>query len=118
MTLEDLRNYCLSKPSTSESFPFDNEILVFKVLNKMFILTNINDEILSFNAKSDPEKAIEWREMYDWVSPGYHMNKKHWNTIDFNGNNTKLLKQFIDHSYSKVIESMTKKEKELLNISN
>lgn len=118
MTLDDLRTYCLTKKGVTECFPFDNQILVFKVLTKAFILTNINDENLSFNAKCDPERAIELREKYNWVNPGYHMNKKHWNTLDYNGSNSKLLKELIDHSYEQVIFGMTKKEKNELLLMN
>lgn len=111
MDLENLRNYCLAKKGVSEGFPFGEPTLVFKVATKLFVLTSINDEILSFNVKCDPEKAIELREKYDWVLPGYHMNKKYWNTVNFNGSNSKILKELIDHSYIEVIKGMTKKEK-------
>lgn len=111
MTLESLRTYCLSKEFTTEAFPFDNNTLVFKVLDKIFLLTSLNDENLSFNAKCDPEKAIELRENYDFIVPGYHMNKKHWNTVTYNGTNSKLLFELIDHSYSLVLASIPNKTK-------
>lgn len=117
MDLENLRDYCLAKKGVTEGFPYGEPTLVFKVASKHFVLTSINDEVLSFNVKCDPEKAIELREKYEWVQPGYHMNKKHWNTVNFNGSNTKLLKELIDHSYDEVVKGMTKKEKlELENL--
>jgi predicted DNA-binding protein (MmcQ/YjbR family) len=110
MTLETLREYCLSKPYTSESTPFGPETLVFKVGEKAFLLTGWESEILKFNVKCDPEWAIELREQYDFVIPGYHMNKKHWNTVTYNGTNSKLLKQLIDHSYELVAKGTKKKQ--------
>ncbi|RLD49686.1 MAG: MmcQ/YjbR family DNA-binding protein, partial [Bacteroidetes bacterium] len=80
MNIEELRNYCLSKPGVTEGFPFDETTLVFKVMDKMFALTDTHSEF-SINLKCDPQKAIELREHYPTVKPGYHMNKKHWNTI-------------------------------------
>ena len=84
MNIETLREYCISKKGVSESFPFDKVTLVFKVMNKMFALTSL-DGALSINLKCDPEKAIKLRQEYDAVIPGYHMNKKHWNTIAIDG---------------------------------
>ncbi len=114
MHLDQLREYCLAKPHTTESLPFDNKTLVFKVLSKIFVITDIESEILTFAAKCDPEKAIELRQQYDWVQPGYHLSKKHWNTLTYNGTNSKILKDLIDHSYQQVLASMTKKEKLLM----
>ena len=84
MNIETLREYCLSKKGTDESFPFDQSTLVFKVMGKMFALTGLDGD-LSINLKCDPELAIALREEYDAVIPGYHMNKKHWNTINIDG---------------------------------
>ena len=104
MNIETLREYCLSLPNTTECFPFDNVTLVFKVNGKMFALTNIDDEELSVNLKCDPEKAIDLREHYPCVLPGYHMNKKYWNTVIIDGSITdKMLKEWIDDSYELVI---------------
>lgn len=116
MNIESFREYCLSKPGVSESFPFGGDTLVFKVLNKMFALTGVDNEIFSVNLKCDPEKAIEHRETYTSVQPGYHMNKKYWNTIVFDSGELpeKLLVELIDHSYNLVVNGLTKKEKELL----
>ncbi len=104
MNIEELREYCLAKPNSTESFPFDNETLVFKVNNKIFLLASIESQPLQFNVKCNPEQAIELREQYPMaVLPGYHMNKKHWNTIIINGDLSLVqLQQFIDQSYDLV----------------
>ena len=103
MNAEEIREYCLSKKGVEESFPFGNETLVFKVGNKIFLLTSLDSENFRFNVKCDPEKAIELREEFACVLPGYHMNKKHWNTVVVDGSvSTKQLKQWIDHSYDLV----------------
>ena len=103
MNVEEIRQYALAKELAEESFPFGEDTLVFKVNNKMFLLLSLNAEQLTFNAKCDPEKAIELREEYpDNVLPGYHMNKKHWNSIVVNGLKDNLIKQFIDESYALV----------------
>lgn len=114
MNIEDLRNYCISKKGVTESFPFDEVTLVFKVMNKMYALTNLDGD-LTINLKCDPERAILLREQYSVVIPGYHMNKKHWNTIIVDGTiNNNLLKEWIDHSYNLVVDSLTRKQKEEL----
>jgi len=110
MNIEDIREYCLKKNSVTESFPFDETTLVFKVKNKMFALTNIESP-LSINLKCDPEKAIELRERYPTVKPGYHMNKKLWNTVDIDGSlNDSLIKEWIDDSYKLIVEKLPKKD--------
>lgn len=114
MNLEDLRLYCLSKKGVTEEFPFDNETLVFKVSGKIFLLTGINGENSQFNVKCDSQLAIELREKYNFVIPGYHMSKKHWNTVFYNGKSDKLLKEFIDHSYELVIKGLPKALRENL----
>lgn len=115
MNIEELRNYCLSRKGVSESFPFDEVTLVFKVMNKMFALTSLNKD-LSINLKCDPEKAIALREKYETVQPGYHMNKKHWNTIYIDGSiSQELIEEWIDHSYDLIVSSLTKKLKEELS---
>lgn len=115
MNIEELRDYCISKKGAEETFPFDQETLVFKVCGKAFLLTGIESKPVSFNVKCDPEKAIELREQYDCVKPGYHMNKKHWNTVTADGSvPAKLLREWIDHSYNLVVASLTKKEQEKL----
>lgn len=112
MNIEELREYCLSKKGATECFPFDEVTLVFKVGGKMFALTNLDGE-LSINLKCDPEKAIELREKYPSVKPGYHMNKKLWNTIEMDNTiNDNLIKEWINDSYKLIFDSLTKKIKE------
>lgn len=109
MNIESFRDYCLAKPGVTEGFPFDERTLVFKVMGKMFALTNV-DLFQSINLKCDPEYAIELRETFQAVKPGYHMSKKHWNTVTVEGDLTeKLLIDLIDHSYGLVVKSLTKK---------
>lgn len=115
MNIEEYRNYCLAKKEVTEEFPFDQNTLVFKVLGKMFALTDVQD-FQSVNLKCDPEKAIELRETYSFVRPGYHMNKKHWNTIDMTWElEDAQLKQWIDESYDLVVKSLPKKQQEKIN---
>lgn len=115
MNIEELREYCLSKKGTSEGFPFDEDTLVFKVMGKMFLLTSLKEPEM-FNVKCDPEKAILLREHYPCVQPGYHMNKKMWNTIVIDGSvSTRLLHEWIDHSYELVVAGLPKKIKIELN---
>lgn len=112
MDIETFRTYCLSKKEVSESFPFDEETLVFKVLNKVFAICSLSKKPFSVNLKCDPEKAIDLRELHSEITPGYHMNKKHWNTVVFEGNlPSELLLELTDHSYECVVLKMTKKER-------
>jgi predicted DNA-binding protein (MmcQ/YjbR family) len=112
MNIETLRNYCLSKKGATEEFPFGEDTLVFKVGNKMFALTSLDGE-LSVNLKCDPEKAIELREQYPAVQPGYHMSKQHWNTVFIDGTiPLTLIYQWIDHSYDLVFGKLPAKERE------
>ena len=114
MDIEQIRAYCLAKRGASESFPFDESTLVFKVGTKIFALLSL-DADFSINLKCDPEKALELREHYTEVIPGYHQNKKHWNTIDLKGSLSKsLICEWIDHSYKLVFSSLTKKEKDII----
>ena len=110
MNLEFFRNYCLEKKGVTEEFPFDESTLVFKVMGKMFAATGIDREEFTVNLKCDPEWAIELREEHADVLPGFHMNKKHWNTIQMEGDlSGKLINKMIDHSYEMVVKGMTKK---------
>jgi predicted DNA-binding protein (MmcQ/YjbR family) len=103
MNIESLREYCLSRPGAEETLPFGPDTLVFKVNGKIFLLAGMDDEPLSFNVKCDPDKAIELREQFACVLPGYHMNKKHWNTIIVDGSvSSKQIKEWIDDSYALV----------------
>lgn len=111
MNIEDLRNHCLRKPEVTEGFPFDEETLVFKVAGKMFVLVSLDESPLRFNVKCDPERAIELREKYPCVRPGYHMNKIQWNTVHADGSvSDLLLKEWIDHSYAEVVKKLPKKD--------
>ncbi len=104
MDIESLRDYVLQKPNVTEGFPFGEDVLVFKVNNKLFLLVPLNTQPLQFNAKCNPDEALELREEFpDAVLPGYHMNKKHWNTVIINGMLTnKQLLEMIDNSYNLV----------------
>jgi predicted DNA-binding protein (MmcQ/YjbR family) len=114
MNVETLREYCLSKPGVEESLPFDESTLVFKVGGKMFALFSLDDE-LSINLKCDPERAIELRENHSAIIPGYHMNKKHWNTLMIDGSlPDKLIFELIDHSYNLVFNSLPAKVRQSL----
>ena len=115
MDVEFFRNHCLSKPHVTESFPFDATTLVFKVADKMFALSSLRgweEGIPSINLKCDPDYAIELRENYTGVKPGWHMNKKHWNTVSVNTEDvdTVLVLKCIDDSYALVVSSLTKKK--------
>jgi predicted DNA-binding protein (MmcQ/YjbR family) len=108
MNIESLREYCLSKKGSTESFPFGETTLVFKVCDKMFALTSL-DKDLSINLKCDPEKAIELREKYSFVIPGYHMNKTYWNSVLIdNSVPDHLIREWIDHSYNEVVNKLPK----------
>ncbi|MBD78795.1 MAG: MmcQ-like protein [Crocinitomicaceae bacterium] len=114
MNVEEFRDYCLAKKGVTEEFPFDETTLVFKVMGKMFAACGI-DNFDSYNLKCDPEKAIELRESFNGVNPGYHMNKKHWNTIDAFGDvPDEVQAELIDHSYNLVVLGLTRKLKEEL----
>jgi len=112
MNIENLRNYCICKKGVAECFPFDNVTLVFKVMNKMFALINLDNPELSINLKAMPEKAIELREQFLCVKAGFHMNKKHWNTIIIDGSVPDvMIYQWINDSYDLIIHGLSKKEK-------
>lgn len=116
MNIEYYRQYCLTKKGTTEEFPFDNRTLVFKVGGKMFALTDV-ESFESINLKCDPERAIELREQYSAIIPGYHMNKKHWNTVVLDGSlRESLICSLIDDSYLLVAGSLPKKDREKLGI--
>jgi predicted DNA-binding protein (MmcQ/YjbR family) len=115
MNIEEFRNYCLTKKGVTESFPFDNETLVFKVMGKMFALTNTKGDF-SINLKCNPEKAVSLREQYPSVKPGFHMNKKHWNSISIDGSvSKKILIEWIDQSYNLIVNGLNKKQREKIN---
>ena len=108
MHIEAFRDYCLAKPGTTDETPFGPETLVLKVGGKIFALTDV-DTFASINLKCDPERAAELREQYDFVQPGYHMNKRHWNTVQLGtGATDAQLRAWIDHSYALVRASLPK----------
>lgn len=114
MDIESFREHCIVKKGVTEEFPFDNQTLVFKVMGKVFALADV-DLFTSVNLKCDPERAVELRERYDGIQPGYHMNKKHWNTVQMDGTIPDVLtKELIDHSYELVVKGLPKKLKEEL----
>lgn len=116
MNIEQFRLYCLAKKMVTEEFPFDQHTLVFKVAGKMFALTGLNEDF-RVNLKCNPEKAIELREQYEAVIPGYHMNKQHWNTVIMDDSIPDHgIKEMIDHSYSLVVDGLSKKMRESIQL--
>jgi predicted DNA-binding protein (MmcQ/YjbR family) len=115
MNIETFRNYCLAKKGVTESFPFDEVTLVFKVLNKIFAITGLDADNFTVNLKCDPEIAVSLREQYAAIQPGWHMNKKHWNTVDFEADlEDKFLRQLTDDSYNLVVQGLKKSERATL----
>ncbi len=116
MNIEFARAYCLSKKGATESFPFNETTLVFKVMGKMFGLMGLENDPFTMNLKCDPVRAIELRDEYgDDIIPGFHMSKKHWNTVFFESElSDTLLKELIDHSYELVVSKLRKIDKEVL----
>lgn len=113
MNVEEVRNFCLSLKAVKEDFPFGEDTLVFKVAGKMFALASLDSIPPQINLKCDPEKAIELRESYNAVIPGYHMNKKHWNTVILDGSIKKTeIQTWVKDSYNLVVNSLKKSEKE------
>lgn len=118
MDIERVREHCLSKTGATEEFPFGPDVLVFKVGGKMFALTNLEAYPSTFNAKCDPERAIELRARYPAVVPGWHMSKKHWNTVTLDGSlSADLIIELLDHSYELVTNSLTRKLRAELGIT-
>ncbi|MCB0802487.1 MAG: MmcQ/YjbR family DNA-binding protein [Flavobacteriales bacterium] len=116
MDVERFRDYCISKKGVTESFPFDDKVLVFKVMGKVFALADIF-EFNYINLKCDPEKAIELRANFEEIKPGYHMNKKLWNSVGVKGNlKPEQITELIDHSYRLIVESLSKKLQHELRI--
>ncbi len=114
MNIEEFRTFCLLKRGVTEEFPFDETTLVFKVMGKMFALTDL-EGIFSINLKCDPEKAIELREQYPAVLPGYHMNKNHWNTVIVDGSvSDEMLYNWVNDSYNLIVESLPKRKQQEL----
>lgn len=112
MNIEEFRDYCMSKPFVTEGVPFGPDVLVLKVHGKMFALAGMTD-FDGMNLKCDPDRALELRAMYNGIEPGYHMSKKHWNTVKVNMDvPRKLLFELIDHSYDLVFSSLPKNIRE------
>jgi predicted DNA-binding protein (MmcQ/YjbR family) len=112
MNIEQVRKYCLRKKGVTEELPFSEDSPVYKVMGKIFLIASLNPP-LSINVKCDPEKAVELREKYDAVAPGYHMNKLHWNTVEIEGTvKNSLIEEWIDHSYDLVVKGLKKSLKE------
>ena len=115
MLADEVRDYFLSKPSTTEETPFGPDGLVYKVGGKMFSTLGLKDEIGRINLKCDPERSIDLRAEHEAILPGYHMNKKHWNTLILDGSlKPALVRELIDHSYDLVIASLPKKIRETI----
>lgn len=119
MNIEQIRTYCLSKKGTSEGFPFDDNVLVFKVLGKMFVLTGLDSwekGEAAINLKADPDYSEKLRAEYSSIRPGYHMSKKHWNTVYIQEGELSIqfIKQLIDHSYDMVVKGLSKKLRDTL----
>jgi len=115
MNIEQIREFCLKKKGVTEEFPFDEETLVFKVAGKIFLLASLESIPLQINLKCDPEIAVELREEYESVQPGYHMNKIHWNTIIVDGSvSVNKIFEWIDDSYNLVVAGLKKSERKTL----
>ncbi|SRR5690606_29476448 len=115
MNIEEFYKYCLNKKGVEETFPFDEVTLVFKVMGKIFAITGLDAERFEVNLKCDPEYAIELRENHHDIRAGWHMNKKHWNTVNFEGDlEDKFLCDLIDHSYDLVVKGLKKSDREFL----
>lgn len=116
MDIETFRAYCLAKKGTEEDFPFDDVTLCFRVMRKIFAITGLDSEEFRVNLKCDPEYAIELRETYENIIPGYHMNKAQWNTVYFERDiDDALLRKLTDHSYDLIVSKLPKKDKLMLD---
>ena len=108
MNIEEFRDYCMIKPGVTEEFPFGETTLVFKVMGKMFAITNLEGD-WSLSLKCDPQRAIDLRETYSAIQPGYHLSKVHWNSVMMNGSlSQNLVLELIDHSYQLVVDKLPK----------
>lgn len=113
LTVESLREHCRSKPGSQETFPFDMRTLVFKVAGKMYALCGIDGDPLELSLKCDPDEAEELRSLYPTVKPGYHLNKRHWNTVTLDGSvDDELVLEWLDGSYDRVVAGLTKQDRE------
>ena len=112
MNIEKFREYCLSKPHVTEDFPFDDDVLAFRICNKMFAVVAMSRPNMAI-MKCDPERAIDLREQFSAIKGAFHFNKKFWNQIDYDGDaSDKLIFELVDHSYDEVVKKLSKKERE------
>ena len=110
MNVEEFRVYCLAKAGVTEEFPFDETTLVFKVAGKIFAITGLDDPEFKVNLKCDPDRSVLLREEYESIRPGWHMNKRHWNTVHVDGSfPDKLFIELVDHSYDLVVQGLPRK---------
>ena len=119
ISLEQITDYCMNFAGSTQDFPFDQETMVFKVMEKIFLAVNIAwwmEGIEKINLKCDPKRALQLREEYESIIPGYHMNKKHWNTVSVNDGelSSEQIFELIDHSYDLVVKNLPKKDQKLL----
>ena len=115
MNIEEIREYCISKPGVTEDFPFNDTALVFKVADKMFALLDLSEDSRGLSLKCDPELAIELREQHPEVTPAYHFNKQHWNGVNLKGSiSNSQLKEWIGHSYELVVQGLKRADRESL----
>lgn len=118
MTFGPLRDYCIAKPGATEGFPFGESALVLKVAGKMFALIGMDEMPTTVNLKCDPERALELRDRYEAVRPGYHMNKRHWNTVTLDGSIERAeVLALVDHSYELVVAGLPRAAREALTPS-
>ena len=117
MNIETFRDFCLTLPHTTEDMPFGEDFLVFRIANRISALMNLNRVPMSVSLKCEPERAVELREQYpDKIVAGYHLNKKHWNTVLLESLPEVLIKEMVQHSYEQVLAKIPKKEKEALGV--
>src|SRR6266403_1950103 len=117
MNIEELRDYCLGKSGATESTPFGPDTLVFKVGGKIFAITSLDQIPVRANLKCDPDLALELRDRYEQVRPGYHMNKKHWNTVEIDSGVPEAeLRKMIDDSYDLVVRALPKAQRDQLTL--
>ncbi|MEZ0610139.1 MmcQ/YjbR family DNA-binding protein [Fibrella sp. WM1] len=115
MSFDELRTYCLSKPATTESLPFDETTLVFKVAGKMFALSDMDSRPMRVSLKCDPERAVLLRDEHAAIEGAFHMNKRHWNTVTSDGSlRDSLIRELIDHSYELVVAGLPKAVRQTL----
>ena len=116
MNIEAFREYCLAKPMVTETLPFGPETLVFKVAGKMFAATGLDEEMFRVNLKCNPERAQQLREAHPQIIPGWHMNKKHWNTVSMQDDiSDERIREWIRDSYDLVVAKLPKKDREKLS---